>query len=358
MKLLFVLLALLSAGNLSARSNQETFPGGTNMSEADSLGNGLFALISTDRGDMVLQLYPQKAPLTVCNFVALAEGKMTNTLGKPFFDGLTFHRVISRVNGDDQDFMIQGGDPLGNGTGGPGYQFPDEFNNGLTFDGPGVLAMANSGANTNGSQFFITIVATPWLNNRHTIFGQVVEGQAVVNSIRSGEKMNKVSIIRNGPSAQAYVADQAAFDALLQEQAEKDAAAARAKREADFAEIVQKYPNLLEGPSNLRYEILKPGSGEKLSLGQVVEIRYRASFADGRVFDSSDLSGGPIPMRIGALLPGLDLSLRDMQIGEKRLVVIPPELAYGESGLIQNGIKLVPANSYLVFELETMRIVK
>jgi peptidylprolyl isomerase len=182
---------------------------------ADTFGDGLFAKIDTTKGTIVVQLEYQKTPLTVTNFVALAEGKMNAAKGKPFYDGLKFHRVISRNNGDDQDFMIQGGDPAGNGTGGPGYQFPDEFDTSLRHSVPGVLSMANAGPGTNGSQFFITLVPTPWLDNRHTVFGHVVQGQEIVNNIVQGDKINAITIIRTGAGAKAFKADQAAFDALL-----------------------------------------------------------------------------------------------------------------------------------------------
>ncbi|MBR0101696.1 MAG: peptidylprolyl isomerase, partial [Treponema sp.] len=129
--------------------------------------DGIFAIMKTTSGSIVLELFYKETPLTVTNFVGLAEGTLDAAKGKPFYDGLTFHRVIA-------DFMIQGGDPKGNGTGGPGYKFADEFVDNLIFDKPGLLAMANSGPNTNGSQFFITHVPTDWLNHKHTIFGKVV----------------------------------------------------------------------------------------------------------------------------------------------------------------------------------------
>jgi cyclophilin family peptidyl-prolyl cis-trans isomerase len=167
------------------------------------LEKGLYAQIETSKGEILIRLDFEKAPLTTANFVGLAEGKIKNSAkaeGVPFYDGLKFHRVIP-------NFMIQGGDPAGNGTGGPGYKFKDEFQSGATFTGPGILAMANSGPATNGSQFFITHVATPWLNNRHTIFGNVVTGQDVVNAIVQGDEIRKIKIIRKGKAAKKFKAD-------------------------------------------------------------------------------------------------------------------------------------------------------
>ncbi|MCC5788575.1 MAG: peptidylprolyl isomerase [Opitutales bacterium] len=176
----------------------------------DELDEGLYALMKTNRGDILLELYFEKTPLTVTNFVGLAEGKIENDAkesGEPFYDGIVFHRVIS-------DFMIQGGDPDGTGRGGPGYRFADEFHPDLRHDGPGVLSMANAGPGTNGSQFFITHNATPHLNNRHTVFGRVVTGQDVVDSIEQGDKIETVEIIRVGEAAEAFTADQESFDKL------------------------------------------------------------------------------------------------------------------------------------------------
>jgi cyclophilin family peptidyl-prolyl cis-trans isomerase len=167
------------------------------------LEKGLYAEIETSKGKILLQLEFERIPLTVANFVGLAEGKIENKSkekGVPFYDGLKFHRVIA-------NFMIQGGDPAGNGSGGPGYAFKDEFIPELQFTGPGILAMANAGPLTNGSQFFITHVATPWLNNRHTIFGKVVSGQDVVNSIQQGDEIIHIKIIRKGKKAKKFAAE-------------------------------------------------------------------------------------------------------------------------------------------------------
>ena len=166
--------------------------------------DGLYAHMQTSKGEIVLQLFFQRAPLTVSNFVGLAEGNKEwkdplglQTKKTRYFDGLIFHRVI-------RGFMIQGGDPRGNGTGGPGYTFPDEFHPDLKHNKPGILSMANAGANTNGSQFFITHVPTPHLDNKHSVFGEVVEGMNVVNVIEKGDLIKAVTIIRKGELAKSF----------------------------------------------------------------------------------------------------------------------------------------------------------
>jgi peptidylprolyl isomerase len=320
-----------------------------------ALGDGLFARIQTNRGDIVLRLEYQKTPLTVCNFVALAEGKMNIAGGKPFYDGLTFHRVISKANGDPQDFMIQGGDPLGNGTGGPGYRFPDEFDSSLKHDGPGVLSMANAGPGTNGSQFFITHVATPHLDGRHTVFGRVVQGQQVVNAIKQGDRIEKITIIRNGQGAAAFKADQAAFDALLNQALSAGRAQVQEKRDRDIAQIEALYPQAVLSPSGIRSIIQEEGTGPKPEAGKTVMMNYKGMFLSGEVFDSSDLHGGGLEFQAGAgqVIPGWEETVLDMRQGEKRLVIIPPELAYGEQGA---GNGLIPGNTFLVFEMELTRI--
>jgi len=326
------LLITCIAGTVSAAPNDASY------------GNGMFARINTDKGDIVVVLEFQKTPLTVCNFVALAEGKMNVTGGKRFYDGLVFHRVID-------DFMIQGGDPQGNGTGGPGYKFPDEIVPSLKHDGPGVLSMANAGPGTNGSQFFITHVATPWLDGKHTVFGRVVEGQDVVNAIKQGDKIRSITIIRNGPLANQFKADQAAFDALLQ----KTAGSGNAKRDADIAQINTKYPSAVQSPSGVKYIIQKKGTGNKPAPGKTVQVNYRGYFLSGQVFDTSETRGKPLefPAGVGAVIKGWDEMVMDMQVGEKRLAIIPPELAYGERGA---GNGAIPPNSFLVFEMELVGI--
>ncbi len=172
------------------------------------LPDGLFAEIKTNRGTITLRLEHEKTPMTVMNFVGLAEGKLANGRGEgPYYDGLKFHRVIP-------NFMVQGGCPQGTGTGGPGYKFKDEIVKDLRHDGPGVLSMANAGPGTNGSQFFITHVETSWLDGKHTVFGRVIEGQEVVDAIRGGDAIETVKIHRIGASAEAFQPSQEAFDKL------------------------------------------------------------------------------------------------------------------------------------------------
>jgi peptidylprolyl isomerase len=312
-----------------------------------ALGNGLFARISTNKGDIVVRLEFQKTPLTVCNFVALAEGKMNVTRGKPFYDGLTFHRF-------EANFIIQGGDPLGTGYGGPGYRFPDEFVPSLRHNA-GVISMANAGPGTNGSQFFITIVPTPDLDDKHSVFGTVVEGQNVVNIIRQGDKINSVTIIRNGQLASQFRADQAAFDSLLREANAAAAEKLKAQRDAIIAQINAKYPNTTQTPSGIKYIVQKQGTGVKPTAGRTVSVNYKGSFLSGHVFDNSDIHGGPLefPVGVSRVIKGWDETVLDMKVGEKRLVIIPPELAYGEKGA---GEGLIPPNSFLVFEMELVGI--
>jgi peptidylprolyl isomerase len=321
--------------------------GETGMAE-QKLHDGIYAKISTDKGDILCMLEYKKTPLTVANFIGLAEGTKNlgggaGTQGHKFYDGLTFHRVIP-------DFMIQGGCPLGTGTGGPGYTFPDEIDPSLKHSGPGILSMANAGPGTNGSQFFITHVATPWLDGKHTVFGHVVSGQDVVNKINQGDKIISEEIIRVGAEAEKFKSDQAAFDTLLAS-AEKRA---KDKEKAAMAEeenkINEQWPNAITTPSGLKYVVIQEGTGDETpGKGTLVKAHYSGKLLDGMKFDSSYDRGQPIefPVGTGRVIKGWDEAFLSMKRGEKRILIIPPDLGYGPSGRGP-----IPPNAVMVFDVE------
>lgn len=307
--------------------------------------DGLYAVIDTQKGDIVIKLEYKKVPMTVANFVGLVEGELNiEDPGENFYEGLNFHRVID-------NFMIQGGCPKGDGTGGPGYSFPDEFDPSLRHDGPGVLSMANAGPGTNGSQFFITHVKTPWLNDKHSVFGRVVEGQDVVNSIRQGDKINTIRIERIGDEAKKFVVTKQIFSDLVENAAKKAMERRRAEIEKVENEIANRWPNTVKTPSGLQYVVLKKGDGKKCpKYGQTVTVHYTGTLLDGRMFDSSVHRGQPASFKIGQVIEGWNEALQTMSKGEKRTLIIPPELGYGVHGY--PGI--IPPDSYLIFDVELL----
>lgn len=323
--------------------------------------DGLYAKFVVTKGTVLIELYPDKAPLTVCNFVGLAEGKINNNAkaaGVPYYNGLKFHRVISVANGDGQDFMVQGGDPKGNGTGGPGYSFGDEFHPSLKHDAPGYLSMANSGPSTNGSQFFITIVATPWLDNKHTIFGKVVEGQNIVNSSKTGDDIFSVEIIRKGEKAKKYVANQAEFDKLKDATTGnllKSKADAKVNAEKEFETYVKtNFPTALKTSSGLWYVIEQAGTGERAVAGKNVKVHYAGKLTDGTEFDNSYKRNEPIGFQLGSqqVIAGWDEGIALMSVGAKYKLIIPHYLGYGEQGA--GGV--IPPFATLIFDTELVEV--
>jgi peptidylprolyl isomerase len=306
--------------------------------------DGMFAVMQTTKGPITLELYFDKTPLTVCNFVGLAEGTLDASKGKPYYDGLIFHRVI-------KDFMIQGGDPTGTGRGGPGYRFPDEIDPSLKHDVPGVLSMANAGPGTNGSQFFITHVPTPWLDGKHTIFGKVLDGQSVVNAIETGDKIDSLRIVRRGAQAKAFGATQSDFNRLLASAGEREQGRRDAAKKEAVADIERRWPKASRAGSGVYFEVTKPGSGAALRAGQTVTVKYKGFLLNGTVFDDSDMRA-PLEFQVGRgqVVPGFDSQVLEMKVGERRTIIIPPELAYGSKGV--NGV--IPGDAYIAFELELL----
>ena len=336
----------------------------------EGLKDGLYANFQTSKGNMIVKFEDKKAPVTVANFVGLAEGKIQNKAkakGVPYYDGTIFHRVI-------KDFMIQGGDPKGTGMGDPGYKFDDEKND-LQHTGKGILSMANSGPNTNGSQFFITEVATPWLDGRHTVFGEVVNGKDVIDSIANVEKgpqdkpktdvvLEKVSVFTKGDDYKNY--DAAAIFNEGKGKIQESNKAAVAKIEADkkkkaeeFAANQQKLVDDLKAgmqvtPSGLYYKITKATNGAAPQRGDEVAVHYAGKLVDGSEFDSSFKRNQPIdiPIGVGQVIKGWDEGIMLLKEGETATLLIPSELGYGSAGA--GGV--IPPNAWLIFDVELVSV--
>ena len=351
-----------------------------------NLKDGLYADIQTNHGDMLAELYYKATPGTVANFVSLAEG--TNTYvadslkGKHYYDGTKSHRVI-------KNFMLQAGDRTATGMGDPGYKFADEFVDTLTFTKKGQLAMANSGPATNGSQFFITEVATDWLNFRHTIFGQVIQGEDVISKITDEQTskedsrpknpviIKKIEIIRVGKDAQKWDAPKV-FDAFMKEQnakaqkLESQKEKNLAQKEKNLALMAEQEAKAVAQPSGIKILKLKEGNGRKPQIGANILVNYAGFLrATGDLFDTNiaeiakendaydaaraaDPQYGYIPYAWKyspeeGLIAGFKEALLSMKVGDRVRVFIPSALAYGKEGF-GNGV--IPPDADLVFEIE------
>ena len=392
-KLVVLLCALTATISLAQTKNAKPKP---------VVLEGIFAEIYTNKGKIALQLEFQKTPITVANFITLAEGKndyVTNDRkGKPYYNGLKFHRVIA-------NFMIQGGCPLGTGAGDPGYKFKDEFDPSLKHDKPGILSMANSGPATNGSQFFITHKDTPWLNNKHSIFGHVIEGQKVVDAIAQDDVIEKVVIVRKGKLAKNFNAEKVfseymkikpeldkkeAEENRIKAEANAKLEAERKQKEAEAKAIADKEMKEKLGPllaakvaelaalkakttttaSGLQYSILQKGTGIKPAEGKDIYVHYAGYLEDGTLFDSSyeainkmyskfdqnraNQNGyQPFPFKYGSkggLIPGFLEGINNMNFNDKAIFFIPAKLGYGERG----AGNVIPPNSNIIFEVEIL----
>ena len=318
-----------------------------NMNNYSDLSDGLYADLETSKGNIILELYYEQAPTTVSNFVALAEGNHPvvddQHEGKRYYDGLKFHRVI-------ENFMIQGGDPTGTGSGGPGYQFDDEFNDELKHDGPGVLSMANAGPGTNGSQFFITQVETPWLDGKNSIFGKVNSGQDVVDKIEQDDIIKKVKVIRIGEAAKSFNAPKN-FENYISEKSEADILRAEAEKES----LEKLSEGMQETESGIKYKISKEGTGPNAKKDDLLSVHYSLQLVDGSEIDSSFTRGAPIEFTcgVGQVIKGWDEAMQLLNKGSKARLIIPSELGYGAVGA-GNGV--IPPNATLIFDVELVDI--
>lgn len=307
--------------------------------------NGIYAKFTTSKGVILVKLTHDLTPGTVGNFVGLAEGQLENSthpMGKPYYNGMKFHRVIP-------DFMIQGGCPQGTGVGGPGYQFDDEFHPELRHDKPGVLSMANAGPGTNGSQFFITHVETPWLDGKHTVFGHVVEGQDVVDAVAQGDIIEALEIVRVGDDAQKWNA----VEAFRTFEGSREKRLAEEKERAEQA-LEKLAAGFQKTESGLRYQIIQKGSGKQAEKGKKVSVHYQGALDNGMVFDSSYKRKEPIDftLGIGQVIEGWDEGIALLQVGDKARFVIPSYLGYGSRGA--GGV--IPPDATLVFDVELMDV--
>ena len=307
--------------------------------------DGLYAKLITTKGDIIVNLIYKLTPGTVGNFVGLAEGVIKNnskSIGDPYYDGQIFHRVIP-------DFMIQGGCPQSTGTGGPGYQFDDEFDDELKHDSAGVLSMANAGPGTNGSQFFITHIATNWLDGKHTVFGNVSEGQNVVDQINQGDVIKNIEIIRVGEDAKKWNALNA-FNYFLEKKNEKTKLTSEAEKD-QFDNLIS---DMEKTSSGLFYRINKEGNNKNPKKGDKVSVHYKGMLLNGTVFDSSYDRNQPIdfPLGEGKVIAGWDEGISLISEGSSAKFVIPSSLAYGSQGA--GGV--IPPDATLIFEVELIKI--
>jgi len=338
-KSLILVLSIVGCQSAESQSNKYFIPKTKKIEN-----NSMQAKIKTNKGVIIIDLEYEKTPITVANFVSLAEGTMDNTakpLGTPYYDGLKFHRVID-------NFMVQGGCPQGTGSGDPGYKFQDEFHPDLKHDKAGVLSMANSGAATNGSQFFITHNETPWLDGKHTVFGYVTEGMDIVNSIVQDDVIELVTIIRNGTSAD-FDANKVFNEGISE--AKKIEAENKLKAKQAMKDLTK---GATVTASGLAYKVINKGTGNiHPTSNNTVTVHYTGKLMDGTIFDSSVQRGEAATFPLNQVIPGWTEGVQLMVVGDKWTFIIPSDLAYGSKGIPQAGIA---PNATLIFEVELLEI--
>lgn len=322
-----------------------------------NLENGLYADIQTNKGDILLKLHAKDVPMTVANFVSLAEGdnpKLADSLkGKKFYDGIKFHRVI-------KDFMIQSGDPLGTGAGNAGYKFADEFSTDekgnliYKHDGAGVLSMANSGPATNSCQFFITHKDTPWLDRKHSVFGKVVQGQNIVDTIQKGDVINTIDIIRVGKFAKNFDAPKVFVDEMANVEAKEKEYQDKLERIKQEFLKDKGIDKAVKTDSGLKYIQMKKGNGKKFNSALPSSMHYTVSLATGKQIQTTE-GKDPFTFTLDKqpMIAGVTEALKDMREGDKKRLFIPYYLGYGK-----RLYGPFPAKSDIVFDLELVKVGK
>lgn len=329
------LLILISALPLAAKGNvpDDPYTDGASLAEP-----GIYAKINTEKGPMIFSLDYKDVPLTVLNFI--------NVAGKGFYNNQTFYREI-------ENYALFAGDPEEKGISDMGYNYPMEENGTMSHDGRGVLSMDGVSGMSNGSRFFISLSSDPVLDGKYTAFGRLVEGNAVLAKMKRGMKIESVEIIRTGSDAEAFDTGEEEFARLSKAAMDLQLESFR----ADNPQVVAAIENLGEGIqkslTGIYYKIGRQGNGTKPAAGDTVSVHYTALLVDGTVFDSSVSRGTPFEFQVGtqSVIPGWDESILSMSVGEQRVVIIPPNLGYGN---VKTGP--IPANSWLMFQIELLGI--
>ncbi len=329
--------------------------------------DGLYAELHTNKGLIVMALEYEKTQMTVASFVGLAEGTIKNDAlpeGVPFFDGSKFHRVVS-------GHVIQAGEPITEGEGQLGYMFPNEIHPKLSHNHAGVLGMANGGPHTNGSQFYITLGDRSYLDGDYTVFGEVVEGMDVVNAIIQDDVIRNIKIVRCGEGAKRFRVDTEMFQNLMIQVQKRVEEQEKDKKARESATIQKKWPDAVETDSGLKYVIVKEGKGEVPESGSKVRIRYSGEVLNGKKYFSTsegipddDSPAEDFVMEIGKshVTPGFDQAVNQMQVGEKRILILSSQLGYGTGGFYAKEVEgkkrfVISPNSTLIYEVELLEII-
>lgn len=328
---------------------------------------GVFAEFNTSKGKIVAFLEFEKMPMTVANFVGLAEGTIKNAtipLGKPYFDGAIIHRV-------EKGHVIQGGSPPVENNKGTGYRYPNEIHPDLSHNKAGILGIANGGPHTNSDEFYITLGDRSYLDGDYPVFGHVTEGMDVLMKIEKNDVFESIRIIRKGKKAKKFRPDTEIFNQIVENQWEKVKKADEEKKKNEDARINERWPNAELTESGTKYIIRKEGTGKKASEGSKLKLRYEAELFNGTKFISSENNGNPSFGDKGGLfefetgksnvVPAINEALLEMKEGEIRLLIAPADQAYGRTGFYGKNIPgtkrfVISPNTTIIYEIELLEI--